>query len=254
MPGPAREGQIGLLASRRGLLTLALSATALGRPIAAATKASRMPHRHVVLLGDSVFDNAAYVAGGPDVAAQLQGLLPEDWRATLRAVDGAVTADVRRQLGRLPPDASHLVVSVGGNDALRHAHLLDQGAGSMAEAVGRLAGVREGFARDYRAMLEAVLDRGLPTAVSTIYDGRFPDPRRQRLVVTGLAVFNDVVTREAFARGLPLLDLRLVCGEDADYANPIEPSVQGGAKIAAAIAGLVAGSGAGPPRSVVVAR
>jgi hypothetical protein len=213
-----------------------------------------MPHRHAVLLGDSVFDNAAYVGGGPDVVAQLRARLPEGWRATLRAMDGAVTGDVPRQLDGLPSDATHLVVSVGGNDALRHAYLLDEGAGSMAEAVGRLAGVREEFARDYRAMLEAVLGRGLPTAVCTIYDGRFPDPRRQRLVVTGLAIFNDVVTRAAFARRLPLLDLRLVCDEDADYANPIEPSVQGGRKIAAAIAGLLAGRESGWRRSIVVAR
>ncbi len=32
-----------------------------------------------------------------------------------------------------------------------------------------------------------------------------------------------------------MLDLRLICTEDADYANPIEPSSRGGAKIAAAI-------------------
>jgi len=39
--------------------------------------------------------------------------------------------------------------------------------------------------------------------------------------------------------GLPLIDLRLVCGEDAGFANPIEASAQGGAKIAAEIAGLM---------------
>lgn len=49
----------------------------------------------------------------------------------------------------------------------------------------------------------------------------------------------DVVAQ--LRRGLPLIDLRLVCDEAGDYANPIEPSVQGGAKIAAAIASLVAG-------------
>ena len=38
---------------------------------------------------------------------------------------------------------------------------------------------------------------------------------------------------EAFARRLPMVDLRLICDEDADYANPIEPSVQSGRKIAA---------------------
>ena len=32
------------------------------------------PAPHVVLLGDSVFDNARYVAPGPDVAAQLRAV------------------------------------------------------------------------------------------------------------------------------------------------------------------------------------
>jgi len=68
---------------------------------------------HLVLLGDSIFDNVAYVAGGPDVVKQLRNLLPSGWQATLGAVDGSVTSGVERQLGRLPPDASHLVVSVG---------------------------------------------------------------------------------------------------------------------------------------------
>jgi hypothetical protein len=54
--------------------------------------------------------------------------------------------------------------------------------------------------------------------------------------VTGLSVFNAVILREAFARGLPVLDLRLICDRVEDYANPIEPSAKGGAKIAAAIA------------------
>ena len=34
---------------------------------------------------------------------------------------------------------------------------------------------------------------------------------------------------------LPVLDLRVVCSEIADYSNEIEPSAAGGAKIAEAI-------------------
>jgi hypothetical protein len=45
----------------------------------------------------------------------------------------------------------------------------------------------------------------------------------------------------------------MICAEDADYANPIEPSVQGGAKIAAAIAAFVTGWNAAE-RSQVLAR
>jgi hypothetical protein len=48
-------------------------------------------------------------------------------------------------------------------------------------------------------------------------------------------VFNDCIVRAAFAHGLPLLDLRLICTEEADYANSIEPSARGGEKIARAI-------------------
>jgi hypothetical protein len=41
---------------------------------------------HVALLGDSVFDNAAYVAGGQDVVTQLRARLPNDLAAdALRA-------------------------------------------------------------------------------------------------------------------------------------------------------------------------
>jgi GDSL-like Lipase/Acylhydrolase family len=195
---------------------------------------------HVVLLGDSIFDNGAYVGGGPDVVRQLRARLPAGWRATLCAVDGAVTSDLARQLGRVPADTTHLVISAGGNDALRHAGLLEEAARSMADAVGRLAAVRESFRRDYEAMLDRVLARALPTSVCTIYDARFPDPARQRLVVAALTLFNDVITRAAFARGLALVDLRLICDRDEDYANPIEPSVAGGEKIAAVIAKLAA--------------
>jgi GDSL-like Lipase/Acylhydrolase family len=210
--------------------------------------------KHIVLLGDSIFDNGAYVAGGPDVVQQVRARLPEGWRATLLAVDGAVTSGVERQLARLPADATDLVVSVGGNDALGQAHVLDEGARSMVEAVAKLAGIRERFEQGYRAMLDSVLAWNLPTAVCTIYDGRFPDPGRQRLVVTALAIFNDVITRAAFARGVALIDLRLICDADEDYANPIEPSVRGGEKIAAAIAGLVSDQDHAGPRSVVAAR
>lgn len=74
---------------------------------------------HVVLVGDSIFDNAAYTEGGPDVVSQVRALLPPGWEATLLAVDGAITDDVAGQLGRLPEQATRLVLSVGGNNALQ---------------------------------------------------------------------------------------------------------------------------------------
>ena len=195
---------------------------------------------HIVLLGDSIFDNGAYVAGGPDVIRQLKARLPDRWQATLRARDGAITSSVMSQLAGLPAGATHLVVSIGGNDALSHISVLEDTANSIASALNRLADITDAFRRDYTAMLDRVLRLHLPTAVCTIYEPRFPDARLQRLGVTALSLFNDCITRQAFARGLPLLDLRLICDRDEDYANPIEPSVKGGEKIAAAIVRAIA--------------
>ena len=206
---------------------------------------------HVVLLGDSIFDNAAYVAGAPDVVAQLRSALPGGWNATLLAVDGAVVGDVRRQLSGLPRDASLLVVSAGGNDALGEAYLLQQRVSSIAEALSRLAQAQAAFAERYGRMIEAVVATDRPIAVCTIFDANFPPPE-DRVIAAALALFNDVITRAAFSRGLPLIDLRLVTNEPADYANPIEPSERGGAKIAAAIAAL-ATEPVSNRRSIVVA-
>jgi hypothetical protein len=194
---------------------------------------------HVVLLGDSVFDNRVYVGSGPEVVHQLRERLPHDWKATLLAVDGDTSQGVGSQLASLPRDASHLVVSAGGNDALMQAGILAQSVVSVAETMCRLADVAAHFEASYTKMLDTLLKHQLPTAVCTIYDPRFYEPMQQKVAVAGLCHFNDVILRAAIARGLPVLDLRLVCNEYSDYANEIEPGVLGGAKIASAIARLV---------------
>jgi len=217
-----------------------VAAAALSLPAARAAAEASNPPKHIVLLGDSIFANGAYVGDGPDIIEQLNRRLPAGARATLNAVDGSVASAVRLQLQIAPADATHFVISAGGNDALHQAGLLEEKASSVAEALGKLAVVREKFAQDYRAMLDDVTSRGLPVAACTIYDPRFPDAAQRRIAAIGLSAFNDIITREAAARALALIDLRLICTEDSDLANPIEPSVIGGAKIANAIAAFAA--------------
>jgi hypothetical protein len=208
---------------------------------------------HAILLGDSIFDNGVYVPGGPDVVKQLRARLPFQAKASLLAIDGAVTRGVLSQLARLPADATHLVVSAGGNDALGASHLLHQSVGSVAEAVSLLENAQRRFARDYAEMVDSVLARGLPTAFCTIYDTP-PSSPDQRIIRTALAIFNDIITRAVFGRGAALIDLRLICDQDEDYANPIEPSVAGGEKISAAIHRFVSGTWSDPGHSTVIAR
>jgi hypothetical protein len=195
--------------------------------------------KHIVLLGDSIFDNAAYVDGGPDVIRQLKSILPRDWQASLLAMDGSVTMDVIKQIRKIPASATHLIVSAGGNDGLSRADILQRPARSVGDAVDQLASLRAEFCQNYRRMLTALLAIKLPLALCTVYDPHFSDPLMQRLTTTALNIFNDCILREAITQGLPVLDLRLICTEAEDYANEIEPGVAGGRKIAAGILNLV---------------
>lgn len=195
---------------------------------------------HVVLLGDSIFDNKSYVgAGGKDVVAHLRETIPNDWQATLKAVDGSLIENVSRQLSSMPETATHLVVSVGGNNAIMNADVLQMRVDSSAQFLNELANRGEIFERQYREMLKTVSAKNLPIAVCTIYFPKFPDPQIQRIAVAALATFNDAIIRQAIRNGLPLLDLRFICSEKSDYANAIEPSDAGGKKIAQKIYELI---------------
>jgi hypothetical protein len=81
------------------------------------------------------------------------------------------------------------------------------------------------------AMLDSVVETGLPLAVCVIYDPRYPDPQRRRLAAAGLSAFNDRITREVFRRGPPLCRSAPGLRRRHRFYNPIEPSAHGGAKI-----------------------
>ena len=141
---------------------------------------------------------------------------------------------VHAQLNRLPADATHLVLSAGGNDALRHVDLLMRHARTGGEALTWFDEAARGFASDYGRLLEVLARAGHLAAVCTIYEGQL-EPELQPAARAALGIFNDVIQRVANRHGFPVIELRDVCTEPGDYANPIEPSVQGGRKIAEAI-------------------
>ena len=193
---------------------------------------------HIVLLGDSIFDNESYVPGGEPVIEQLRACIRPGGRASLLAVDGSVISDVAKQLARLPEDPTRLVVSVGGNDALGHSGILDDAALSAADVFASLARIQREFIRAYREMLQAVAAARTPTVICTIYDSV---PGLQQEALAALSVFNDAIIRAGVEHGLPILDLRFVCDEPRDYSSlsPIEPSETGGMKIVKAIVRVV---------------
>lgn len=190
---------------------------------------------HLVLLGDSIFDNQAYVAGGPAVIDQVQKAVPSDWNASLLAIDGDTSVHVSDQIKRLPSDCTHLVLSVGGNDAIGCLDLMGTPASNLMGALGTLSQMLASFEQSYKALMTELMSLNRPLMVCTIYDSvpGLVDPLK-----LALALFNDVIIRNAASKGIPILDLRMICTEPGDYStkSPIEPSSQGGKKIATRIA------------------
>lgn len=197
--------------------------------------------KHITLLGDSVFDNKIYVPDGSSVHEHLLDCLTQHDTASLVAVDGAVISSVFRQLDRIPRATTHLMLSVGGNDALYlQSSVMGEPSVSVHDSLAKMKAARDIFERDYLQLIKELQRFELPTAVCTIYDGV---PGLDDASLAGVAIINDIITRTAANTGCDLIDLRVLCNEADDYSgvSPIEPSHKGGSKIAALIVRATSG-------------
>jgi hypothetical protein len=191
--------------------------------------------KKLVLVGDSIFDNAIYVPGGEAVVDHVRSNLPEGWEVSLDAVDGAVILDVESQLSRLKDTPTCIAVSAGGNDALEASHVLSLPVPDVASALQALQEVQAAFHRRYELMMAWLRSFDCPVTVCTIYNApAFDTTEENNAVVAALSMFNDSVCRLARRYGFGVIELRDVFTENEDFSpvSPIEPSSQGGAKLA----------------------
>jgi hypothetical protein len=190
---------------------------------------------HIVLLGDSIFDNKSYVESESDVIGHLSKILPIGSKATLLAVDGSTTSEIAAQVAQVPKDVTLIAVSVGGNDLLHRRYELNETERTGIELLGFLSSVGEEFYKQYEAAIKIVAELRIPTCLCTIYNGNL-DPPESTMAKAVVAIYNDKIYRVANRYRMAVIELRSVCTSAEDYANPIEPSGTGGKKIASAIA------------------
>ncbi|WP_430452751.1 SGNH/GDSL hydrolase family protein [Rhodopirellula europaea] len=191
--------------------------------------------KHITLIGDSIFDNKTYVPDGKSVHEHLMDQLVSPDTASLVAVDGAIVNSVLRQIERIPKETTHLVLSVGGNDALYlQLSVMGESSDSVHSSLSKMKATLQTFEQQYKQVICELQRLELPLTVCTIYDAV---PGLDDASLAGLAIINDIITRIAFKEKLTLIDLRLLCDEIGDYSqvSPIEPSHSGGQKIASAI-------------------
>jgi len=192
-----------------------------------------MNSKHIVLAGDSIFDNDGYVLGEAGVIEQMRKSIPTSWSVYKIAVDGDCIRHVCDQLENLPTNCTDLVVSVGGNDARQHTNLLKQ-VRAPSDLLDLMSGPLDAFRTKYGEMLDAISTLSVRLHVCTIYTAvPFEDPIWQQYAPIAISAFNAVIAEEATSRTIPIFRLEKVCTQEGDFAaiSPIEPSSQGGQKI-----------------------
>ena len=223
-------------------------------------------NRKLLLLGDSIIDNKSYVLTSElDVTEHLKKLYSDqpDIFITNNAVDGDTMFDLeyKHLESKEVENASHIVVSIGGNDLLHNISFL-QKTSQLSEVLGKDArigkwGARElnpsrnrvfeetyfeiikPFKKQYETIVANLSSHRANLLLCTVYEGDLVDSDEFSDVnnssKTMVSIFNDIVYRTANKCGADVLELRDIFVRPEDYANPIEPSHIGGGKLAKAI-------------------
>ena len=89
--------------------------------------------KHIILAGDSVFDNRTYVeVGEPDVRDQLADLLDDGDKVTLVAEDGAIYILVEYPMNNIKDD---VLGAAKGKEALYNEFKANQSFEALEEAI-----------------------------------------------------------------------------------------------------------------------
>merc|ERR1711998_566589 len=132
-----------------------------------------LPSRlNLALIGDSTLDNVLYTKGGACVKEHLENKLGKNAKVTLLAKDGAVLKHAAAQLKKLPRGVTHIVISLGGNNALGALGVLRRKVSDVHGALVLLREVQKSFQKEYEAMLDAVSKKGLPILLCLQYNPR----------------------------------------------------------------------------------
>ena len=127
--------------------------------------------------------------------------------------------------------------------------------GNIGDSFLKFYPSRQSFESDYIKMINNVLSFNLPTTLCTIYHPCYSHLEKERvsghmeygvnsetiqkMAMTALPIFNDIIFQEAVNFNIPVIYLRLIFNDKSDYANPIEPSAIGGLKMEKVIKGVV---------------
>jgi hypothetical protein len=182
--------------------------------------------RHLVLLGDALQNMDL---GKGQAESTLVPRPRNPWKLTVLQ-----PPEVLRQsrVRAIPAEATHIGICVDGGWAIETSGLLKGRAQSIQDALDTLAAAADEFEDMFARLIAAATEAAVPTIVCTLVPARYTEPSQQRVAATALAIFNDRILRRATAARLSIVELRLVCDEDGDYASETLLSHAGVRKVA----------------------
>jgi len=185
------------------------------------------PKGPIVLLGDSIFRNDAYVPNGKSVC----DLLCKTTNAYCLAQDHATIADVYTQIEQIPvvPEATAFL-SVGGNDILTHYAYTNND-------VADLSFVTNAFRKYTR--LTSHLEQTFPQMQIVLVDLYFPAEDAYSSYAPIIREWNRCMYEWVGKKQWKVLKVSRLLTQPEDFAYGIEPSSTGAQKIAEAIYTLV---------------
>ena len=204
--------------------------------------------KELVLLGDSIIDNKTYVLEGE--LSVLEHIKSKTETPVMQlALDGATTDDViNSQIQAIPFGTSHIVLSIGGNDLLNEiAFLMEDFKYTPNQVLERCQSLIAPIIQKYESIVSQLQTTSRANLLlCTVYEGDLEGSVMYDDIAISsramLSLFNDSVykTHNMFKTGI--LELRHIFTNKEDYANPIEPSHQGGEKLADKLVGWVNGT------------
>ena len=213
--------------------------------------------RHILILGDSVFDNRRYIGEKEkDGEARMLDALP-NYHQTFLALDGAITHELPRQTKYINTaietngPITDVVLSIGGNNLLGEGVLLNARTQNVLGGLSLFRKIQEQFSKDYSKMLLSIKPHlGVETrwhvlgiyypcfsALQDFPNRAFPkDMHFQNASRLGVDLFNSVIKQQIDDKDyIDLNHLFHYGGNKRYYANPIEPSSEGSRVIAEVI-------------------
>lgn len=181
--------------------------------------------QNIILLGDSIFKNNAYVPYGSSIESQLENNA-QGKEVLCLARDNSSITDVYKQVEEIPEDYNNrrtrIFLSVGGNDILEN-YVYDY------NDVDNMEILNANF-KEYKKVIKTIQSK-MSEAKLTILDVYYPDHTRFKSFYPLISEWNKLIDDYAKRNNIRVIKISNILTNADDFSFAIEPSAIGGNKI-----------------------